>query len=66
MMKAHEVVKAEEPMASRSHALPWMEDGVRRSYERKNRAMGVFASIVVIAFLLAVFLALPLLLLQVL
>ncbi|HUS64436.1 MAG TPA: hypothetical protein VMZ28_07820 [Kofleriaceae bacterium] len=67
MMKAHEAIADEEPLASRSHALPWMEEGVRRSYERKNhKAVGVLAAIVVIAFLLALFLALPLLLLQML
>lgn len=50
--------------ASRSHALPWMEPEVRRTYERKITAIDVVTGAVVVAFLVALLVALPLLLLQ--
>lgn len=51
-------------LASRSHSLPWMEVGVRPSHRRKVSAIDVFTAIVVIAFLVVLLLALPLLLYQ--
>ena len=54
----------DEALASRSMALPWMEPEVRRSSERRFAAIDVFSAVVLIAFLVALFLALPLLLLR--
>lgn len=51
-------------LASRSHTLPWMEVGVPPSHRRKVSALDVFTAIVVVAFLVVLLLALPLLLLQ--
>ena len=51
-------------LASRSHALPWMEASVRPAYTRRITGIDVFTAAVVIAFLFALLVALPMLLLQ--
>ena len=50
--------------AGRVHEYPWMEEPYPTVRARKLTAIDVFTGVVVVAFLLALFVALPLLLLQ--
>jgi hypothetical protein len=65
MVKGDKPVVDDDAPPSRSYALPWMEEGVRRSVERKDAPRRVVATIVVIVLLLAVFVGLPLILVNV-